>query len=178
MQGIMECVGFFHDEFWDLDVFQAENEVWIGMGRQDPRREHLERFLFDIYQSVGFKYVLADSCVVLRFDECGARWPSKIFKIRTSFQNYDHLLAAERRDRKDQAEMLGIYASTRKPFPKGLVHPAIRRLQWALGEHGFTTRLDGRWDRKTRFALWRFRRRHHLSTPPYITDKTLEALGV
>lgn len=181
MQGLSEFVAFCHDEFWDCKTETAGSSgvVFLGMNWEDPRRFAVWEFLMDVHEDVGIRYLepMPDGIYVV-FDECGAGWPSMVFKIRTSFVNREHRAAALRRDRRDQLEMLGIYASTHRPFDKNLMHPAIRRVQRGLGRAGFVTHRDGVWDRKTRWALWRFRRRHHLSTPPHITEADLNALEV
>lgn len=179
MQGVSEFSAFCHDEFWDCGQSSFGRLVLLRINRQDPRRRPFWDFLSEVRDDVGICFLDGDdNQIAVYFDECGAGWASMVFRLRTAFVNPEHRKAALRRDRRDQLEMLGIYASTHKPFGKRLMHPAIRRVQRALGEAGHETHEDGVWDLKTRWALWRFRRRHHLSTPGHITLETLDALEV
>lgn len=178
MQGIAEFAAFCHDEFWDCRQTLFGRALFLEIDPFDPRRDKIREFLEEIRCEVGIETIIGElTGLYVVFDPCGASWPSMVFKLRTSYVNPDHRVAALRRDRQDQLEMLGIYASTHKRFGK-LTHPAIRRLQQALDEAGYGTKRDGTWDLKTRWALWRYRRRHHLKTPPHITEADLDALEV
>lgn len=179
MQGVAEFAAFCHDEFWDCRQQPFEQSLYLEIDPGDPRRDRIWEFLMDVHEDVGIVQIVPEPTgLYVIFDECGAKFASMVFKLRTSFINRDHRAAALRRDRKDQLELLGIYASTHKRFGRKLMHPAIRRLQRALGEAGYETNRDGAWGPKTRWALWRFRRRHHLKTPGYITQADLDALEV
>lgn len=179
MHGVAEFSAFCADELWDCQQARFGRVLWLRIHREDPRRQPFWDFLSEVRDDVGICFLDGDDdCINVYFDECGAAWASMVFKIRTSFVNPGHRAAALRRDRKDQLEMLGIYASTHRPFGRKLMHPAIRRLQMALGECGYDTKRDGIWDFRTRMGLWSWRRRHHLKTPPYITEADLNALEV
>lgn len=179
MQGVAEFVAFCADELWDCNQVRLDRAVFLQIHRDDPRRQPFWDFLSEVRDKVGISFLDGDDNQIgVYFDECGAAWPSMVFRVRTSFVNHAHLEAALRRDRKDQLEMLGIYASIHRPFGRKLTHPAIRRLQGRLNAFGLVCPEDGTWGCKTRLQLWRFRRKHHLSTPGYITQETLDALEV
>lgn len=179
MQGVKEFVDFCHDEFWDLDVQSLGDTAVIYIDREDPRRDAIWQFLSDVRDNVGIWFLDGDDqSIAVLFDECGAQWPSMVFRVRSTFSNPVNLLSAVARDARDNREILNLYALHGKKFNRGFTHPAIRKIQWALSDHGFACPKDGVWGWKTRFQLWRFRRRHHLFTTPFIDSHTIEALEV
>lgn len=179
MNGVAEFVAFCHDELWDLTVSQLGSAVSLQISRDDPRRQMLWEYLSEVRDDVGISFVDGDgNHISVFFDECGAAYASMIFKVRSTFEVPAHIESARRRDRKEDLEVLDLFAQNGQKFPKKLLHPAVRRIQRALVEHGFSTPTDGRWGVQTRFALWHFRRRHGLSTPKWITLDTIEALEV
>lgn len=179
MQGVEEFVEFCHDEFWDLTVTELGSYAVLWIHRDDPRRERIWNFLSDVRDNVGIAFIDGDdNSIVVYFDPCGAQWPSMIFRVRSTYDNPVHILSAVARDAKDNREILRLYALQGKRFQRGFTHPAIRQLQWALTAHGFSCPEDGVWTWRTKAQLWRFRRRHHLFTPPFIDSHTLDALEV
>lgn len=177
--GVQEFMGFCSDELWDLHTFSGGREVFIGVSPKDPRYPMLVDFLTQVGVEAGIETISAEEGGIgVTFDKCGARWPSMVFRVRSTFQVPEHITAAFARDAQDNRLILEMYASQGKKFGRGLTHPAIRHLQLRLLDAGYRVPIDGVWNLRTRFQLWRYRRRHHIATAPHITHTDLAYLEV